>query len=120
MQDHDETKDPWYPIWCQYISLKMAQSFIPNEKNSPEDLRDRRAALRVASQTLINDFPEFFQYIEWGLDDLNGRGDPICDEYMDKYFKYGIPKDFKFLFQSTQKDFDDNWEETGAFTGDLV
>jgi hypothetical protein len=33
------------------------------------------------------------------------------------YFKDGIPKDFKFLFQSTQKDFDDNWEE---ITGDLV
>jgi hypothetical protein len=40
---------------------------------------------------------------------------------MDKLLsRYGIPKDFKFLFQSTQKDFDDNWEETGAFTGDLV
>jgi hypothetical protein len=40
---------------------------------------------------------------------------------MDKYFKYGIPKDFKFFFPVYAKRFfDDNWEETGAFTGDLV
>jgi hypothetical protein len=120
MQDHDETEDPWYPLWCHYIELIYVQSLIPNESNSFEDLMARRRALRVASETLINDYPEFFQYIEWGLDDLTGNGDPICDDYIERYFKDGIPKDFKFLFPSTQKYFDNNWEETDAFTGDLL
>ena len=66
------------------------------------------------------DYPEFFQWIEWGLDDLTGHGDPIADEYIDRYFKYGIPKEFKFKFDSTQKDFEDYWEETGAFTGEIA
>jgi hypothetical protein len=105
MQDHDETEDPWYPLWCHYIELIYVQSLIPNERNSFEDLMARRRALRVASETLINDYPEFFQYIEWGLDDLTGNGDPICDDYIERYFKDGIPKDFKFLFPSTQKYF---------------
>jgi hypothetical protein len=119
-EDHDETEDPWYPLWCHYIELIYVQSLIPNERNSFEDLMARRRALRVASETLINDYPEFFQYIEWCLDDLTGNGDPICDDYIERYFKDGIPKDFKFHFASTQKYFDNNWEETDAFTGDLL
>jgi hypothetical protein len=93
-EDHDETEDPWYPLWCHYIALIPVQSLIPTASNSAEDLRARRRALRVASETLINDYPEFFQYIEWGLDDLTGNGDPICDDYMETLLQIRDSKRF--------------------------
>lgn len=122
MQDFDETQDAWYPLWCHYANLIYVESVIPNADPAVwlKGIQARSRAIKTVRDTLINNYPEFFTFVEWGLDDLTGHGDPICDEYIEKYFPYGIPKDFKFYFASTQKDFDDNWYETGAYTGEAA
>ena len=116
---YDETQEPWYALWSHYDAVKRSPSIKKSDLNPFAKMKAKGAALKFAKDTLINDYPEFFQWIEWGLDDLTGHGDPIADEYIDRYFKYGIPKEFKFKFDSTQKDFEDYWEETGAFTGEI-
>jgi streptogramin lyase len=96
-----------------------------SSKNSNPKRRSRRLvrrnqgsfrAIKVASTVLIKQFPEFFQWIEWSLDDLTGNGFPICDDYIDCHWgDSGIPADFKFKFDSTQQDFEDFYEIKGAY-----
>jgi hypothetical protein len=81
-----------------------------------EGIKARSRAIKVASTVLIKQFPEFFQWIEWSLDDLTGNGFPICDDYIDCHWgDSGIPADFKFKFNSTQQDFEDFYEIKGAY-----
>jgi len=115
---YDETQEPWYALWCHYEHLCRVKSVIPNDDQNVwfEGLKARSRAIKVASSVLIKQFPEFFQWIEWSLDDLTGNGFQICDDYIDYHWGYsGIPADFKFKFDSTQQDFEDFYEIKGAY-----
>jgi len=109
---YDETQEPWYPLWCHYEQLCNVKTVIQNDDHGAwfEGIKARSRAIKVASTVLIKQFPEFFQWIEWSLDDLTGNGFPICDDYIDCHWgDLGIPEDFEFKFDSTQKDFKENY-----------
>ena len=109
---YDETQEPWYPLWCHYEHLCNVKTVIQNDDHGSwfEGIKARSRAIKVASSVLIKQFPEFFQWIEWSLDDLTGNGFPIADDYIDYHWgDLGIPEDFEFKFNSTQKDFKENY-----------
>ena len=109
---YDETQEPWYPLWCHYEQLCNVKTVIQNDDHGAwfEGIKARSRAIKVASSVLIKQFPEFFQWIEWSLDDLTGNGFPICDDFIDYHWgDAGIPEDFEFKFDSTQKDFKENY-----------
>jgi hypothetical protein len=115
---YDETQEPWYALWCHYEQLCNVKTVIQNDDHNVwfEGIKARSRAIKVASTVLIKQFPEFFQWIEWSLDDLTGNGFPIADDYIDYYWgDAGIPEDFKFKFNSTQQDFEDFYEIKGAY-----
>tara|TARA_R110000751_G_scaffold136550_1_gene239553 strand:- start:318 stop:668 length:351 start_codon:yes stop_codon:yes gene_type:complete len=110
----DETEAPWYLAWCHYTNI--AGSY-PCQLNNPsrvktfEELKAHGRALKSAKDNLINNFPEFFKFIEWDHHDFNGNGDTIFDDFLEKYYPFGLPVDFHFHFESAQNAFENYYFE---------
>lgn len=91
---------PWYPLWSHYMALSgyYTPRNVFGSYATTEHLAARNRALKVAMHYLLKEFPEFALYVEWSKDDLEGYGDPICDEIANLcdqgLFPYGkaVPK----------------------------